>query len=224
MMNIFPVIKETIDNWDVVVIGHLRINEYFGEKRDAPPRGYPSTCTSVMIRGLDYDGKPYVLLVDATLRLTAAEFDFDINRRTGLHISDTTHCFISHHHLDHYEALKYIPGVPWYAAPAVAKQIAEEAECIDGSLVEGIEGEFLPGVYSLPLPGHTGALHGVAFSYRGKRILVAGDSVMSKYHFDHETTDFQPDPAMNVVAGQTIRNMKESFDIVVPGHDNMIVV
>ena len=223
-MNIYPLIKGEISNWDIIVIGHLRINEYFGENRNAPPRGYPSTCTSVMIRGLDFAGKPYVLFVDATFRLTAAELDFDVNRRTGLHISDVTHCFITHHHLDHYEALQYIPCASWFAAPAVAKLIACESKCIDGSLVKGVEGEFLPGVYALPLPGHTDALHGIAFSYRGKRILIAGDAVMSKYHFDHETTDFQPDPIMNGVAGQTIRNMKESFDIVVPGHDNMIVL
>ncbi|MCL2058408.1 MAG: MBL fold metallo-hydrolase [Oscillospiraceae bacterium] len=223
-MDIFPKINGTVDNWDMIVMGHLRVNEYFGERRDAPPRGDPSTCTSVMVRGKDFSGKPYVLLIDATLRLTAADFDFDINRRTGLHISDATHCFVTHHHLDHYEALKYIPGIPWYAAPAVAELIAGGAKYIDGKLMKGVEGEFLPGVYALPLPGHTDTLHGVAFSYRGKRILFAADAVMSKYHFDGETTDFQPDPALNDLAGQTIRNMKESFDIVIPGHDNMIVV
>ena len=223
-MNIYPNIAGTVDNWDMIVMGHLRVNEYFGEKRDAPPRGDPSTCTSVMVRGKDFMNNPYVLLIDATLCLTAAEYDFDINRRTGLHISDATHCFVTHHHLDHYEALKYIPGIPWYAAPVVAKLIAGGAKHIDGNLIKGVEGEFLPGVYALPLPGHTDSLHGVAFSYRGKRILVAADSVMSKYHFDNETTDFQPDPAMNAVAKQTIANMKESFDIVIPGHDNMIVV
>ena len=223
-MDIFPKITGTVDNWDMIVMGHLRVNVYFGERRDAPPRGDPSTCTSVMVRGRDLSGSPYVLLIDPTLRLTAAELDFDINRRTGLHISDATHCFVTHHHLDHYEALKYIPGIPWYAALAVAELIADEAKHIDGSLMKSVAGEFLPGVYALPLPGHTDSLHGVAFSYRGKRILVAADAVMSKYHFDDEKTDFQPDPAMNDVAKQTIRNMKESFDIVIPGHDNMIVV
>ena len=223
-MNIFPDIKGVVDNWDMIEMGHLRINEYFGEKREAPPRGDPSTCTSVMIRGADFAGKPYALIVDATLRLTPEQYDFDINRRTGLHIRDITHCFVTHHHLDHYEALKYIPDVPWYAAPAVAQLIAAGARHVDGSLFIGVEGEFLPGVFALPLPGHTDTLHGVAFRWRGKRILVAGDSVMSKYHFDCETTDFQPDPLLNETAAQTIRNMKESFDIVIPGHDNMIVV
>ena len=55
-----------------------------------------------------------------------------------------------------------------------------------------VEGEFLPGVYALPLPGHTDSLHGIAFQHKGKRILVAGDAVMTKYHYEDNKTEFQP--------------------------------
>ena len=71
------------------------------------------------------------------------------------------------------------------------------------------------------LPGHTETLHGIAFQYREKKYLVAADSVMTKNHFLHETTEFE----WNVEeARKTIQNIKESFDFVIPGHDGLIVV
>ena len=223
-MSLFPDIKGTVDSWDMIVMGHLRVNTYFGESYDAPPRGDPSTCTSVMVRGKDFDGKPYVLIIDPTIRLKAEDYDFDINRRTGLHISDVTHCFVTHHHADHFEALAYFPNAKWMAAKPVADILQKDNTKIDMSGLIGIEGEFLPGVAAVLLPGHTDTIHGVAFICDNKKVLVAGDAVMSRHHFEHETTDFQPDVEKQKIAGQTIRKMKESFDIVVPGHDNLIVV
>ena len=223
-MNLFPKIKGTVDSWDMIVMGHLRVNTYFGENYDDPPRGDPSTCTSVMVRGKDENGKAYVLIVDPTLRWKAEDYYFDINRRTGLHKDDVTHLFVSHHHLDHYEALPYFPKACWMAAKPVAEIIRKDSTKVDASPLIGVEGEFLPGVAAVHLPGHTDTIHGVAFSSGGKKILVAADAVMSRHHFEHETTDFQPDLEMQKVAGQTIRSMKESFDIVVPGHDNLVVV
>ena len=236
-MDIYPNINGRINDWDIIVIGHLRVNTYFGESYDNPPRGYPSTCTSVMIRGIDGSGEPYVLIVDPTTRLTAEDYDFDVNRRTGLRLGDVTHCFFTHHHADHYEALDYFPFAQYFAPPDVARlisgQIAESlrnkgkgAVSDDCGVPEiiGVTGEFLPGVCSVPLPGHTAELCGVAFSHNDRKIIVAGDSVMTKYHFAAGTTDFQKEPALVRAAAQSIQNMKESYDIVVPGHDNMILI
>jgi len=223
-MNIYPKITGSPIDWDVIVMGHLKVNTYFGETYDAPPRGDPSTCTSVMVRGREPDGKPYVLIIDPTVRLCAEDYYFDINRRTGLHYEDVTHCFVTHHHLDHYEALAYFPNAVWMAANPVAAIIRSDGVKIDASPIQGVSGEFLPGVAAVPLPGHTETLHGVAFSCGGKKILVAGDAVMSRHHFRDETTDFQPDQEMRKIAAQTIKSMKESFDVVVPGHDNTIAV
>jgi len=219
----FPKINGSIDSWDMIVMGHLRVNTYFGESYDNPPRGQPSTCTSVMVRGCDVSGKPYVLIIDPTLRLSVKDYDFDINRRTGLRLEDVTHCFITHHHLDHFEALPYFPEAVWMAVPEVA-DIIRKNEDVDVSAIIGVEGEFLPGVATVHLPGHTDTIHGAAFTGGGKKVLVAGDAVMSRHHFEHETTDFQPDPEMQKVAAKTIQAMKANFDIVIPGHDNMIVV
>jgi len=218
-MKIFPNIKGTIDNYDIIVIGHLRWNRYFHESPDAPPRGDPSTCTSTLIQGKDASGQKYVLLVDPTLRIKPQDYYFDINRRTGLHPEDITHCFVTHDHTDHQAGLNYFPNARWLAAPGVA-EILKTSTYIDGSRVEVVEGEFLPGVYAYPIPGHTLSLHGVAFSFYNKKIIVAGDGVMTKYHFYYNTTEFEKDAEL---AADSIRNLKENFDIIIPGHDNAIV-
>ncbi len=221
-MNIYPGIAGAVDAWEGIVFGHLKWNRYFGESADKPPRGDPSTCSSVLIIGKQKDGSIYRLLVDPTLRRSREEYDFDVNRRTGLHLSDITHCFSTHHHADHHDGLAYFPDAKWLTAAANIPLIAASAPSVGARLI-AVEGEFLPGVFALPLPGHTKDLHGVAFSCEGRRVAVVGDAVMTKGHFRNRTTEFQSDPDYVKIAGQTIENLDESFDIVVPGHDNLIL-
>jgi glyoxylase-like metal-dependent hydrolase (beta-lactamase superfamily II) len=49
---------------------------------------------------------------------------------------------------------------------------------------------------------------------------VTGDGVMTKNHFRDNTTMYETDAAM---AAQSIMNLKESADLIIPGHDNLIV-
>jgi len=219
-MSIFPALGCQVDAFDLIVVGHLRWNRYFGESAANPPRGQPSTCTSTLVRGTDAHGRPYRLLVDPTLREAATDYYFDLNRRTGLHAADITHCYVTHEHMDHQAALAYFPRAVWCAAAPVADRL-RDSEYIDGSRVQAVLGQFLPGVYALPLPGHALSLHGLAFLHQGFRVVVAGDAVMTRHHWEHETCEFEQDAAL---AAQTIRLLKRSADIVVPGHDNLLVV
>ena len=91
---------------------------------------------------------------------------------------------------------------------------------INGKKIQGIKGEFLPGVKAVWLPGHTKTIHGVSFWYQSRHVLVAGDSVMTKQHFRDNTTMFEEDAQM---AAASIQNIKKEYDIVIPGHDNMLV-
>jgi len=220
-MDIFPKIEGSVADWDVIVHGHLRWNRFFGESAENPPRGDPSTCGSALITGKLADGSVYRLLVDPTLHGDAQGLDFSVNRRTGLHLSDVTHCFSTHHHADHVDGLLYLPGAKWLAPQGVIDAIADEG--FRAKLCPAF-GEFLPGVVAVPLPGHTAALHGVAFSFGGKRMLVAGDAIMSRHHFAACRTEFQDDPMLIARAEQSIRDIKESFDVVLPGHDNLILL
>ncbi len=217
-MSIFPSLSCQVDSYDLIVVGHLRWNRYFGESAANPPRGQPSTCTSTLVCGTDAQGHPFRLLVDPTLREMPTDYYLDLNRRTGLHAADITHCYVTHEHMDHQAALAYFPLATWYAAEPVADKL-RASEYIDGSKVVAVQGEFLPGLYALPLPGHTLTLHGLAFLHQGLRIVVAGDAVMTRHHWQHDTCEFEQDAAL---AAQTIRQLKHSADVVVPGHDNLI--
>lgn len=218
-MDIFPQIKGEIEDYDVIVIGHLKWNKYFGEGPDAPPRGDPSTCTSTLVKGRDVNGERFILVIDPTLRSRPEDYYFDINRRTGLYMGDVTHCYSTHEHMDHQIGLSYFPNAKWLAAKPVAEAL-KNSQYINGSKVLGVQEEFLPGVYALHIPGHTYTLHGVAFMYQGMRIVATGDGVMTKSHFIYNTTAFEKDAAM---AAKSILNLKDSADIIIPGHDNLII-
>jgi glyoxylase-like metal-dependent hydrolase (beta-lactamase superfamily II) len=238
-MNIFPELKTEVDRWDVLVFGHLFWNRYFGETKENPPRGVPSTCSSVLVRGRQQDGSDYCLIVDPTTRHSPEEYYFDLNRRTGLKPEAITHCFVTHHHFDHWHGLKYFPNAEWLTGTGNKALIIEASNQmkasgrepgdglspeIDAERLREVAGEFLPGVYAIPLPGHTALLRGLAFRHDGKRILAAADGVMTSCHFKDRATEFQPDASMWPTAAATIENIAESFDLVVPGHDNLIVV
>lgn len=218
-INPFPLLSTTVASFDLIVIGHLKWNPYFNERPDQPPRGDPSTCTSTLICGTEKNGQPYRLLVDSTLRNAAEDYYFDLNRRTGLAPEDITHCFITHEHFDHQIGASYFPEARWMAAEPVAEKLVHSAH-IDGKRVQGVRGEFLPGLFALPLPGHTDDLHGLAFICDGFRVVVAADGVMTRAHYREETTMFERDA---VQAMMSIRHLKEIADLVVPGHDNVIV-
>jgi len=237
-MNIFPPLQTEVA-WDALVFGHLFWNRYFGESADNPPRGIPSTCSSVLVRGNDKNGKPYCLIIDPTTRKSPEEYYFDLNRRTGLRPEAITHCFATHHHFDHWHALRYFPNAQWFCGPGNKALIGEavreaknagkdpgdgENPEIDTDKITEVAGEFLPGVWALCLPGHTGELHGAAFISGGKKILIASDAVMTANHFRDRVTEFQSDEALRRQAAETINNIEESFDIVVPGHDNLIII
>ena len=131
--DLFDTISQEVEDYDVIVIGHLKWNRYFGESQDNPPRGDPSTCTSTLVTGREKT-TPFRLLVDPTIRLTKEDYYFDLNRRTGLHPSDITHCFISHTHFDHQMGVNYFPNTKWLAATPVARALLG-SEYIDGSKV-----------------------------------------------------------------------------------------
>jgi len=216
--NDFPKMNRSVLSFDIIVIGHLKWNPYFNERQENPPRGDPSTCTSTLICGSDLQGKRYRLLIDTTLRDSKEAYYFDLNRRTGLLPEDITHCFITHSHFDHQIGVSYFPDTIWMAAAPVAQELTTSVH-IDGSKVVGVSGEFLPGVFAIPLPGHTDTLHGVAFEFGGKRIVVAADGVMTKNHFINNTTMFESDTE---VAALTIKKLKHDVDFIIPGHDNII--
>lgn len=211
-------IKGKIDGFDIITIGHQRVNIYFGDDiKNPPPR--QSLCTSTLIRGQDEDGKGYAMLIDPSTCNTKEEYYFEIKRRTGLQPQDITHCFCTHEHYDHIQGLAYFPWAKFMAAKSNVPWVGASMLVNKTELI-GVEGEFLPGVVVVPLPGHTNTLHGVAFEYGSKKCIVAGDAVVTKNHFRDETNNYEDDVQRAI---ETQRFIKKNFDVIIPGHDNIII-
>ncbi len=206
--------------FDLIMIGHQRANVYFGDDPRSPPRGKPVTCTSSLIRGLDWSGEPFCLLIDPTLREKPEDFYFELYRRTGLRPSEITACFSTHEHFDHLEGLSYFPNAKWFVGKTNLPW-ASSSMIIDKYKLIGVEGELYPGVFVVPLPGHTNTLHGISFMLDDKSYIVAGDAVVTRYHFKDFTNNYEDDAE---AARQTQLRIKQEYDVVVPGHDNLIII
>ena len=80
----------------------------------------------------------------------------------------------------------------------------------------------MSGLSVVHLPGHTPGSAGFSFVMDERRILITGDAVMTKDFFAAEEGYFNSVDFTTVK--ETIRYIKNNFDIVVPGHDMMFWV
>jgi len=139
-----------IERWDIITIGNLSRNRYWGESDERPLRGGICTCT--LIRGRDWS-----LLVDPSIKdrdAMAAELD----RRTGLALEEVDAVFVTHHHG---ETLNE------------GGQYAREVQAATGALFGGA-------VELVSSPGHTPGHHSLRFYCDGMAVVVAGDAVMTR--------------------------------------------
>jgi len=191
-------------------IGHLSRNRFWGEDESAPHR--PAMCTSSLLWHSDA-----LLLVDPCVPYE--KMDELIFNRAGRRIGDVTALFLTHPHGDHtVDAARY-EGIPIYIAPGAQDDFR------DSPLAERFRpfpDDCLPGVKAVLLPGHTKGSAGLAFSWEGFRVLIAGDAVMTRDFFaagegHFNSVDF-------AAVAETIQGIKEEHDFVVPGHDLIILV
>jgi glyoxylase-like metal-dependent hydrolase (beta-lactamase superfamily II) len=197
-----------VRNWDIITIGNLSRNRYWGESEERPFRGAICTCTVI-------SGDNFHLIVDPSLADETAMTD-ELKRRTGLTPDDIDVVFITHQHGDHVAGIKHFQKARWIAGSLVASglnkssQFSKTFEPAGSSLFETID--------VIPTPGHTPDHNSLRFDYKGLSIVVAGDSVA--------TFDFWNDRAMyyNVMdiaeSKRTMEKIDAIADIIVPGHDN----
>ncbi len=194
--------------WDIVAIGNLSRNRYWGEGDERAVR--PASCTSTLISG---DG--FRLLVDpssADPRHMAEELD----RRTGLTPAQVDAVFVTHDHADHHEGLPCFPGAAWLAAPGVAEAV--NAASRYPRRVEASTGSLFDGISVIATPGHTPDHHSLLFECEGLAVVVAGDSVMTKRFWQNRQGYWNS--WSHEAASETMRELADIADIIVPGHDN----
>ncbi len=198
-----------IARWDIITIGNLSRNRYWGESDERPLR--PGICTCTLVRGRDF-----CLLVDPSLQ-EPAQMAAELDRRTGLKPEAVDAVFVTHHHGDHHFGLAHFPGAEWRAAPGVADAInrtgryTKAVRPAQGSLFDGA-------VEIVPSPGHTPEQHSLRFYCDGLAVVVAGDAVMTREFWAgrqgyFNSADFE-------LASRTIDALTAVADIIVPGHDN----
>ena len=83
-----------VHRWDIITIGNLSRNRYWGESEDRPLRPALCTCTLIQAGGSR-------LLIDPSCE-DADRMAAELDRRAGLKPSDITTVFITHHHADHH--------------------------------------------------------------------------------------------------------------------------
>lgn len=193
----------------IVNIGTLSLNKFWGEteRKRAPS----ATCTLLDLNGtrLLVDPSPYPEQLEQ--RLFAA---------TGLRTGDVDLIFVTHHHADHRFGLEMFAGRPWLMASAALDEWPATAPQDQSMAAAFAPAErCLPGnVTLLPTPGHTRSHHSLLVDTVWGRLVVAGDAVMTQdFYAAEEGFHNSADLAL---ARETIRQIKQIADLVIPGHGN----
>lgn len=200
--------------WDVLTIGHLSRNRYWGESDDRAYREPLCTCTLIRTDGC-------TVVVDPGL--PPEEMVRVLDRRAGLAPGSVDMVFLTHFHGDHRAGLAAFPDADWLMAPSEIehgkRQLA--ADSPDRELLERLRpavAELIPGITVIETPGHSAGHASLLFEDEGKRIAVAGDAAMTRDFFRHRDYYFNTVDAGAAVT--SIETIARAADIVVPGHDN----
>jgi len=196
----------------IVNIGTLPLNKFWGETERVRPA--TATCTLLEVGGRR-------LLVDPSPE--PQELEPMLFARTGLRPGDIDQVFLTHFHGDHRYGIELFGGQAWMMAAAGLEDWRRQSpeDIAQISRVAPAEGALPQGVELFPSPGHTeGSCSLMAHTVWGP-LFVTGDAVMAGEYFDAEegygnSVDFER-------AAETIRRIKASAALVIPGHGNLIL-
>lgn len=214
----------------IVSIGTLSKNPLWNEK--LPVRASHAT-TTVVRSGKD------VLLVDPSLPANILQtLLFD---RTGLKPEAVTHVFLTNWRPVHRRALELFKDAKWYMYPAeieaaaAALKDAEDRAARENipvdrlieqekallARVQPAPDDIIDGVGLFPLPGYTPGQCGLIVSTPTLTTVIAGDAVPTHGHFlagqvFQESFDLAQ-------AKDSLMEMYEIADVVIPGHDNQFL-
>lgn len=195
-------------HWDIITIGNLSRNRYWGESDEKALHSVICTCSVI-------SGEDFHIIVDPSLSDETA-MTTELARRTGLKPDDIDAVFITHQHGDHIAGLKHFQKARWLAGSDVASELnkspgySKQFEPAGNILFESID--------VIPTPGHTPDHQGLRFDYRGLSIVITGDAVATKDFWDEKRAYYN---AMDATESKRTMDKIDSIaDIIVPGHDN----
>lgn len=200
--------------WDVLTIGHLSRNRYWGEADDRAYR--EPLCTSTLIRTAGH-----TVVVDPGL--PPEDMVRVLDRRAGIAPASVDIVFLTHVHGDHRVGLAAFPNAVWCMPPVEIEHWktqlgldSPDRQVLD--LMRPAGPELIPGIRIVATPGHSVGHASLAFESDGLRVVVAGDAAMTQDFFRHDDYYFNTvDPEAAV---RSIATVAREADVVVPGHDN----
>lgn len=207
--------------WDVLNIGNLSRNRFWGESDDHAVR--PAWCTSTLVRTRDL-----TLVVDPGLPADAMAQVLD--QRAGLRPDDVDAVFITHRHGDHRVGLDAFPGATWWMAAAELDSWANNAAQADSDPAEAqLRTRLQPapdqlgaGVRVITTPGHTEGHSSIRLEADEGTVIIAGDAVMTRDFLAAREVFFNT--ADREAARRCIEEIAATAAVVVPGHDNAFTV
>jgi len=203
--------------WDILTIGHLSRNKFWGESDQQAYRAARCTCTLLRVSA-------QTIIVDPSC--PPEEMIEVLDRRTGLAPSAVDTVFLTHFHGDHRYGIEAFPHARWVMA---REEIDDWERClpIDGSdrailtRVEPLDGELAPGIAAIATPGHTRSHTSLLFTNAGMRVVVAADAAMTREFFLARDYYFNTEEPVRAV--ESLEKIAAIADIVVPGHDNFFL-
>ena len=197
-----------LKRWDVITIGNLSRNRYWGESDAKGVRAAICTCTLIT-------GDGFRLLVDPSLA-EATDMARELDRRAGVKPRDVNAVFVTHEHGDHFAGVAHFPDAKWLAAPNVAEIINKSAKL--SRRFENATDRLFDAIDVIATPGHTNTHHSLRFDCDGLSIVIAGDAVATRDFFRERrgyfnAVDFE-------LSTRTMDKLAALADIIVPGHDN----
>lgn len=214
----------------VVSIGALSHNRLWGET--AAVRTAHATTTLV-------SEEDRLILVDPSLPplVLAAR----LGERTGKAVADVTDVFCTTLRPVHRRGIEAFGSARWWCAEDELEtylqhlgELESSAERLDGEQAAAVEADlkllrrfqpapekFARGVHLYPLAGPSVGSAGLLLAQSTSTILVAGDAALTAEHV-HRGTVWEG-CADAAAAGRSLRDILEVADVIVPGHDNMML-
>lgn len=200
---------------DVLAIGSLRKNPYWSEKVVA--RNEYATAT--LVRSGDL-----VMVVDPGW--PAEVLRAALYYRAGLAPEAVTHAFLTHFDPAHWCGIALFEKAVWSMYEeeirwAQAETAADDPGRAVLKRVGAAPEKFALGVDLFPTFGHTPG-HASLLVYTAiQSLIVAGDAVLTRDHFEHANLGDEPWDLQK--AKESFADILEIADGVVPGHDNLFV-
>jgi glyoxylase-like metal-dependent hydrolase (beta-lactamase superfamily II) len=201
-------LNSPVRHWDIITIGNLSRNRYWGESDERPLHSAICTCTVVI-------GDNFRLIVDPSID-DEANMSNELKRRTGLAPGDFDHVFITHTHSDHVAGLRHFTKARWMAGKMTASELNKSNNF--PKIIETADNNLFGVIDVVETKGHSPDHTSLRFDYRGLSVVIAGDAVA--------TYDFWLEKRMyyNVMdpeeAKKSLEKINSIANVVIPGHDN----